>query len=612
MGATLCRWALLLASTALGGLVGRRLEPFGVPGATARCALAGAALVGLAGGVAAWLAAPRGEPDSAAREGSAWTVFGWLGLLVAGLTLVLPAGRVAGWLTVLSPQSFPTSGGVPEAACRLFLAELAWGAVILATLVSGIVRVATAGGKPTFSRLFVGLLTLHLVLASWVSLVQSLTGDEPHYLLMTRSLLADRDLVLENDYTDRLYRDFYPSDLLRRTLGLAPELDPHAVPGRRGELRPVHQAGLAVLLAPGYAVAGWRGAVATAALLGALAGWLTFRLALATAGEPRWGWLAGAAVTLCSPLFAYGASLHSEPAAAVCLLVLALTMVGLPLAGGKWEWAPATAAALALPWLHVKYILPGALFAYWLWADGRREGRSRAGWPAAGLAAGVLALLASFAWMYGTPWPNAPQLRGAGRFPSLFSGNPLVGIPGLLVDQQDGLFSAWPLGLLVVPGLALCRDRARARLATVVGLHVALLATYRLWGAGHAPAGRQLVPVLGLLAPFVADGAAWLWDRRPSLLRLVALVNSVWVALLAWLPRLRYPVDLEGVPHAPLLARLHAPALDLLLPVVRQGGPAVWVGWAYVAAAVSWALAVRREVTGHAASIDSAREGSDG
>ncbi len=42
---------------------------------------------------------------------------------------------------------------------------------------------------------------------------QIATGDEPHYLLTTHSILKDKDIDLKNNYDNKDYLRFYPTDL---------------------------------------------------------------------------------------------------------------------------------------------------------------------------------------------------------------------------------------------------------------------------------------------------------------------------------------------------------------------------------------------------------------
>ena len=69
-------------------------------------------------------------------------------------------------------------------------------------------------------------------------------GDEPHYLIITQSLVADRDLDIANNHARGDYRAFFPGELrpdfLRR--------------GRHGEIYSIHAPGLPALLVPAY----WR------------------------------------------------------------------------------------------------------------------------------------------------------------------------------------------------------------------------------------------------------------------------------------------------------------------------------------------------------------------
>jgi hypothetical protein len=163
-------------------------------------------------------------------------------------------------------------------------------------------------------------------------------------------------------------------------------------------------------------------------------------------------------------------------------------------------------------------------------------------------------------------------------------------VPGLLVDQQDGLLMAWPLALLAVPGLALLAGDGRVRrLLAVFALHFGLIATYRYWSSGYGPAGRQLLPVVPLLAPAIGAGIGWARREHPRLLTALLGLNTGLVALLAWVPRLRYPmVDAQGVGHLPLLALAPGGLPNLLLPVVSLGGAGVAVGWTYTLLWVGW------------------------
>ncbi len=83
------------------------------------------------------------------------------------------------------------------------------------------------------------------LLASFLLVVQNIhfSGDEPHYLLITKSIVYDFDLDVKNQYQQEQWQEFY--DRKVRIL-------PHANPGLDGGWYPMHLPGISVLLVPFY------------------------------------------------------------------------------------------------------------------------------------------------------------------------------------------------------------------------------------------------------------------------------------------------------------------------------------------------------------------------
>ncbi|HEY8393620.1 MAG TPA: hypothetical protein VIK92_02325, partial [Thermaerobacter sp.] len=110
----------------------------------------------------------------------------------------------------------------------------------------------------------------------------AITGDEPFYLLTTQSLLQDGDLDLRQQYERESYRVFFdhPDGLWLQS-----------VPAADGRLLSPHNPGLPVLLIPGFALAGLRGAQVELLLLAALTFALTYLLVARVTGEALWSWL---------------------------------------------------------------------------------------------------------------------------------------------------------------------------------------------------------------------------------------------------------------------------------------------------------------------------------
>ncbi|MDD8011543.1 MAG: hypothetical protein PHX73_10610 [Acidobacteriota bacterium] len=83
-----------------------------------------------------------------------------------------------------------------------------------------------------------------------VSRGMTFSGDEPNYLLTTHSLLADRDINLENNYRNRDYFHFYDE---KENPNL--RMNPYARAGvkGRGYIYPINLPGISFLMVPFYA-----------------------------------------------------------------------------------------------------------------------------------------------------------------------------------------------------------------------------------------------------------------------------------------------------------------------------------------------------------------------
>src|SRR5262245_17252272 len=92
-------------------------------------------------------------------------------------------------------------------------------------------------------------LALIVVLFVWTLTTHgkySVSGDEPHYLMVTESLLTDHDLDVSNNYEHHDGEWFSRPDL---------EAFPHARPMRTGAVWSVHDIGVSVAMLPVYAIA---------------------------------------------------------------------------------------------------------------------------------------------------------------------------------------------------------------------------------------------------------------------------------------------------------------------------------------------------------------------
>ena len=320
-------------------------------------------------------------------------------------------------------------------------------------------------------------------------------GDEPHYLVITQSLLRDGDLRIENNHQQEHYLEYYDS-------ALKPDFMQR---GADGEIYSIHAPGVSVLVLPGFALAGYPGAVATVIVVigrgpgGSLAGRLLAHR-LSGCGVGGVGSARGVGADRVARLHGLsrfggrggGHGGRPRPGRA--------RPDGAP-AAVAGAWAGVGALLATLPWLHLRFALLAGVLGAAICArlscagrDARRASRSC-----------CRAVVAAAGWfiyfwrIYGTPYPAAPY----GARPEGGLGFIPAGVVGLLTDQQFGLAANAPVllaGLVGLAPLARRRPRLAVELAAVLGPYLCVVAIYPMWWGGYSAPSRFAVAVLPLLA----------------------------------------------------------------------------------------------------------------
>lgn len=324
-------------------------------------------------------------------------------------------------------------------------------------------------------------------------------GDEPHYLMMTESLIKDGDLRIENNHKNRDYQSFYKVDI-----------PPHYLTrGKDGEIYSVHAPGVAVLVLPAFALFGYYGGVATVSACVALASAIAWHAAWLLTAQAAASWIAWAAVFLTAPVFLQSITVFPDAVGT------------LPVVAGVWALAvldtrrrlstPALLAvsiALAtLPWFHSRFaILAAGLVLAIALRLAVTEWRRAAIFLAVPAVAWLL-WLGFFWWIWGAATPAAPW--GNGGLTAKAAWIPR-GVFGLLFDPQAGVFIPAPAYLLAAAGwLMLLRSRPRLAIETLSILIALLLsvASYEAWWGGQGAPARYLVAGLPLALAAIAVGA---------------------------------------------------------------------------------------------------------
>ena len=409
-------------------------------------------------------------------------------------------------------------------------------ALALAVAVAALARARPAWARRAF---FPALLALHLVAAARVQVQVGPQGDEPHYLMVAASLLEDGDLALEGDYAAGRYRAFHPADL-----------EPHyRVRGRDGAIYSLHAVGLSLLILPAYAAGGYAAVSFFMAILGVATAWQVRELVHETLGDggvaDAMGWIAG----LTPPLLHFAGLVFTEVPAALGLTV-ALRIALAPRSEGR-TWGAGLLIA-SLPWLNVRYAILSAVVL--VAAMARRPSlRRAAGWWIPAIASAA-ALAVYHYVLYGFFDPR----RVYGRQPEFSAATIPTGLPGLLFDQEFGLWVYAPVFALAVPGLLRLARARRLEAATATALLVAVVAVasaWPMWRGGFNPPARFLLPVLPAMALGVG---AWL-KRGFSFPAAMLIGWSVWTGVAGTVDRQLVHRDRDGT--APFF-RAHSGAVE--------------------------------------------------
>lgn len=330
-------------------------------------------------------------------------------------------------------------------------------------------------------------------------------GDEPHYLVITQSLLLDGDLLIENNHQRGDYRRYIDiplkPDFLKRS--------------KDRQVYSVHAPGLPALLIPAFAIAGYPGSVWFLALVAAAGTALAWHLAWKLTASASAAWFGWAAVALSTSFLFHAFAIYPEVVASVVFLLVVWALASVPTAMG---WLGVGSAVALLPWLHSRFaVIAGLLGLCIVERILRRPDRWRCL-----LAFAAIPLLSAGAWfsffwvIYGTPNPAIPY-GGASPMDAQYLAR---GIVGLLFDHQFGLFAHAPVYLVACVGFVLMlaarrplgepgwRQRRLALEMLFVSVpYACVAAAYPMWWAGASAPARFLVPLLLPLA--LPAAVAW-------------------------------------------------------------------------------------------------------
>jgi hypothetical protein len=340
--------------------------------------------------------------------------------------------------------------------------------------------------KLSFFIFFFVLIILVLYSLSFAKKM-NLQGDEPHYLIITQSILSDHDIDLINNYQNKDWAKFY--------LGQLP--DTHiSINSPQGHGYSVHGVGLPLLVLPGFALGGKLGAILIINLIAGLLAVNIFLLALEMTKKEKIALLVSILIALTLPLFSFSFVIYTELPTAL-LLIYSLRKIRNLKQEKPINLALASLAVAFLPWLHTNnlllvLILVGLMF--WQSWDHLKKFLIYF----IPILVSILGLSFYFYHYFGSFWFGA----GVTGMVSFSAG--WRGILGLLFDQEYGLFIYTPFYLLAFPGLIILAAKKKFDFIYIMPPFLVIWIFNGLffeWWAGWSPPTRYLVTVVPLLAP---------------------------------------------------------------------------------------------------------------
>ncbi len=421
------------------------------------------------------------------------------------------------------------------------------------------------------------------------------SGDEPHYLIMTRSLLADGDLDLANNYAARDYQAY---------MQVPAVLDPHVVGGRKpGGAYSFHSPGTAFLLLPFYALGSLFGRTGLILMLRFGMTLIGAFFVLQVRAALRDGSAGGTAdaltllTLLTTPVFFYSFHVYPEiiVAAATLLAFRIFRAAGPPARGRLIAAGLLTAAPL---WFHaLKYIfIIGPLLLFGLWMIWKK---SRKAADFAALLVPFAALTAAYfifqSALYGSASLSAVSWKGSlsgsetlGYIKSLLTDIPLRfrvdTLAGYFLDQKDGLLFYAPVWLFAAFGLIEAARRKVKHLLWLLFISApyVLVSAFLTQRTGYAPQARPLVAVFWVF-PLLA--AHYLSREKPrpyaGFFRTAVAASLILTALLLACPPALYQETTQGATERAgtlftLLGNLHFQVASLL-PSYSKSAEGPWL-----------------------------------
>ena len=421
--------------------------------------------------------------------------------------------------------------------------------------------------------LFALSLAIFIVLATGLVFApQPFTGDEPHYLLVTKSIIKDGDLNLANNYINQDYLEFYPGTLRS-----------HAYPGKKGNdyLYSKHFPALPVLLVPAYMIGEKMSRINAQraedqqfrrrviiffsrlplCFLTALFGLVFFLLVFDITQRKALSISVWAIFGFTTPIVFYSQLIYPEIPVALITIFILRNLVFKKTSRTSRLFLTGAGIAI-LPWFGIKYIVLSALLfgvsTTILWKCKKIPGS----WERIIHTLIPIVVSASlYLFYFWSLWGNfspvsvykgisldAPSQSGLSSIMRTDFVEFLKRASGYFLDQRVGIFIYSPILILGIAGFFFLfkKKKKESWLLMTIFFAYGMFSAYYYWG-GYCPPGRPLIPVLWISALFLAVS---LDENRTRIRDVIIRVSTALSFLFAWValknPWILYHEDISS------------------------------------------------------------------
>ncbi len=337
------------------------------------------------------------------------------------------------------------------------------------------------------------------------------TGDEPHYLVISQTLVLYHSLDVTLDYAHNDYKVFYGG-----------QLGPyqHTSPDKWGQLLPLHSIGAPVLWLIPFAIGGKLGTLLFMSLVSMLIVVNIYWLLVSLGIQRGYAFATSLAMGLASPIWIYSHRNFIEPIAA--LLCVYIVQVLFKERSRAWNLLGASLALGVLPWIHIRFALFEIVLAAFLVVRVYQNYRWRKIAPYLAAILPVLGMFLIFEaynfFVWGSLNPAVNQAN-SGEVP--FDVAPWRALFGLFFDQEYGLLTNFPIFLFLLGGLLLTFKRRFLRFNLLLLLlsvpYIIIIASFHNWDGAISPPARFLYEAVSMRV----DGGWINWEEgfsRPLVL----------------------------------------------------------------------------------------------